>query len=94
MKIAIKKTVKEIENESKYNIILLGSYYHNMDKEYWYCNKCNILFDENDIILIDEKEDWFCPIWKGIFNNKRCMNKLTHSSKEWFKEHYKISDKI
>ncbi len=50
-------------------------------KEYWQCQKCNILYSPDDEILFNG-EEYKCP---------KCKTNLYHGDKEYFEKEYKLT---
>lgn len=92
MKNVIKKTQKEIDAENKAVVEkTVGS------KNYFYvsCDKCNVAFFKDDIILEDAAlKGNKCPliVIKGIFRRKSvCMNQMWGGDEKTFNRYYKLT---
>lgn len=89
MKEVIKKTKQEIELETKYSPVKVNSTHY----YFWVCDKCNLAFFDNDIIL-ESNSGNICPIEKFRFifwGDKVCGNSITGGDEECFNKYYKLA---
>ncbi len=84
-----KKTEADRQAETTYKEIKVSDTHY----YFWVCDKCDVAFFKEDIILLDSNEYHKCPliIRKGILGKKSiCNNQISGGDKNCFDRYYKL----
>ena len=92
-KILREKTRKEKEEDFESVIVSVAEYncsvgYKHIENVLWNCEKCKVLFENNDTI-IKKGNKVFCPLTK-LLGFKQCGNSLMRAAKEYWDLNYLI----
>ena len=92
IKVLRAKTEKELQDElTNIESILVKDLEGWGSKMFWFCSKCNIIFEFEDKIFIaggKDKQKELCPLIKGRLRAKNCLNQLAYGEPEYFKKNY------
>lgn len=91
MKKIIQKTEKEIKDGELKKLTPITV----AEKAYFYgsCDRCEIAFFGDDTVFESTTKEILCPLFtRGIFKDKRCLNRVYLGSEETFNKYYKLLD--